>query len=249
MLPFDKLYLHTNKLSLLLVEDYEPLRSNMQEILQDLFQVVYCSANGKDALDIYENYYKFNHKYIDIIIADIQMPVMNGVELSKKIKEMRPEQSIIILSAHTDSKYLLELINYGIAQFITKPIENDNLMDTLYKVSKNISTHKDLQDESSTLKLGENYIWDKNRLMLTKDSVNVELTKHELLLLELLIKKQDQLCTNSEISQEFYNNDIDISEKNIRNLIFKLRKKLPKKSINSIYGMGYRFITHPYLSS
>lgn len=241
MLAFDKLYFHTKDLSLLLVEDYEPLRSNMQEILEDLFKVVYSSANGEDALNIYENHYKLNHKYIDIIIADIQMPIMNGVELSKKIKDIHLDQSIIILSAHTDSKYLLELINYGIAQFITKPIENDNLMNTLYRVSKKISNTKDIKEESSILVLGENSIWDKNFFILTKDSINVELTKHELILLKLLIKKQDQLCTNSEISQEFYNHNIDISEKNIRNLIFKLRKKLPTKLINSMYGMGYRF--------
>ena len=88
--------------------------------------------------------------------------------------------------------------------------------------------------------LGENYIWDKEKLLLKKDESVIAMTRHELLLMQLMIQKAGQICTNEDIMQEFYVNNIDISEKSIRNLLFKLRKKLPEKLISSLYGMGYK---------
>lgn len=81
-------------------------------------------------------------------------------------------------------------------------------------------------------------------MYLKKNNI-VSLARHELLLMQLLVKKSEQICTNDDIMQEFYAYDINIYEKSIRNLIFKLRKKLPDNLINSIYGMGYK-LTPPY---
>ena len=91
--------------------------------------------------------------------------------------------------------------------------------------------------------LSENYIWDKNKSLLKKDNLLVSLTKHEILLLKLFINKEEEVCTNAIIMDMFYDNSIDINENNIRNLVFKLRKKIPKKCVSSIYGLGYKFIS------
>ncbi len=238
-MDYKTLYAQTKELSLLLVEDYEPLRNDMAEVLEDLFDVVTVASDGREALMLYQAYYAMYNKNFDLVITDIQMPVMNGVELSEAVRDINVDQQIIVLSAHTDSDYLLKLINLGIAQFITKPINHEELMDTLCRVSKKINTIEQEPKNVLLVDLGANYTWDKKKLVLKEGTNMVDLTHHELLLMQLLVKKSEQVCTNDDIMQEFYAYNIDIYEKSIRNLVFKLRKKLPEKLISSIYGRGY----------
>lgn len=245
MTNYALLYAQANKLSLLLVEDYEPLLSDMLEVLEEFYGTVVAVSNGIEALEAYESFYQEHQHYFDIVVSDIQMPKMNGIDLSKQLKEIYPEQQIIVLSAYTDSKYLLELINYGIAQFITKPIDHNKLLDTLYFVGKKVVNHDEDEVDESILKLVEMYTWDKEKDLLKNGKKTIELTQHEIILMRLLVKKNHQICTNDDIIEEFYANNVDISHKNIRNLIFKLRKKLPRNLINSIYGMGYKFTPTP----
>ncbi len=239
-MDYKTLFSQTKDLSLLLVEDYEPLRNDMSEVLEDLFDIVTVASDGSEALMLYQAYYAMYNKNFDLVITDIQMPVMNGIELSEALRDINVNQQIIILSAHTDSEYLLRLINLGIAQFITKPIDHEELMDTLCHVSKKISMVELKPQNILLIDLGETYIWDKEKLLLKQDNNTVDLTRHELLLMQLLVQKGEQVCTNSDIMQDFYDNGIDIGEKSIRNMVFKLRKKLPEKLISSIYGMGYK---------
>lgn len=74
----------------------------------------------------------------DIVLSDITMPNMNGVKLSREIRHLNSEQTIIILSAHSELEYLIELIDIGIHQFIAKPFNEDELFYRLLKVSENI---------------------------------------------------------------------------------------------------------------
>ena len=241
MVEHGTLFLQTRNLSLLLVEDYEPLRSNMAELLEDFFDTVVVAADGVEALALYKAYQIEKVDGFDLVISDIQMPKMNGVELSEHLRELNSEQEIIILSAHTDSAYLLRLINLGVAQFITKPINHAELLDTLFHVSRNITKTESELLLSPIVDLGEEYQWDTEKLLLKHSEQIVDLTRHELLLMQLFLKKREQICTNEDIMEDFYTNGVDLNANSIRNLVFKLRKKLPQKLISSIYGMGYKF--------
>jgi DNA-binding response OmpR family regulator len=241
MIDYRTLYEKTKTLSVLLVEDFEPLRREMVEVLEDLFKAVLVASDGKEALALYQNAFENNPISIDLVISDIQMPNMDGVVLTQKIRELNPEQAIIILSAHTDSKYLIELINMGISKFLTKPIQEDELFDILYKESNKIHTDKKDIEETLILDLGDNYIWDTVVHVLKHNGMVIELTKHELHLMEFFILKQEHICTNQNIIDYFHSQDIEISDKNIRNLVFKLRRKIPEKCITSVYGLGYKF--------
>ena len=128
------LFSQCKDLSLLLVEDNTSLRNDMAELLGDIFKTVTVAYDGSNALTLYKEYYINHDKNFDLVITDIEMPVMNGVELSKAIYARNKHQQIIVLSAHTDSQYLLSLINLGIARFLTKPINNDEFIHTLHHV-------------------------------------------------------------------------------------------------------------------
>ena len=114
MLNSKEILKYTKNLSILFVEDHDELRKNTSEILKSFFHTVHSAKDGKVALEKYNEYYELNSKYYDIILSDIQMPNINGVELTSKLYKINPSQLLIILSAHDDSKYLMPLINLGI---------------------------------------------------------------------------------------------------------------------------------------
>ena len=244
-MDYQTLFKKTRDLTLLFVEDYEPLRNDMTEIFEDLFKTVEVASDGEEGLRVYQAFHEKHEKYFDIVMTDIQMPLMNGVALSKAIHKIHPDQQIIVLSAHTDSEYLLELINTNISQFLTKPIEHEPLMEVLCMVSNKVNANREHDPEDLVLiDLGEGYIWDTETSVLQKDETVITLTRNEILLMQLLVRKKEQICTNEDILNDFYANNIDISETSIRNMVFKLRKKLPASAVRSIYAMGYKLTTH-----
>jgi len=240
MINYQLLSEQTKSLSILIVEDYAPLRNELEEVMEDFFEKVISTSNGAEALTHYYDYYQIHKKGFDLVISDIQMPSMNGIELTKSIRKIDANQQIIILSAHTDREYLLELINLGVSQFIVKPIDYDELLLMLSKIIANRDNQNEL-NKAVMVELGHGFEWDKTNLILTDNEQLVELTRHEIYLMQLLVNTK-HIISNEDIIQNFYSNNIDISENSIRNLVFKLRKKLPKNTIASVYGMGYKLI-------
>lgn len=240
MVDYSKIFSLTKDLSVLLVEDYEPLRNDMAELFEDLFKSVTVASDGEEALKFYRSYLAQYKKSYDLLITDIQMPFMNGVELSKSVREINRTQKIIVLSAYTDADFLVPLINLGISQFLTKPIKSHELIDILSDVSKNVIEERDQASDIPMLQLGEGFVWDSETNTLFKDDQAVELTKYELILLQLFMEKAELICTAEDILYCFDTYQIEMSEKNIRNLVSKLRKKLPSDLISNIYGMGYK---------
>ena len=170
MIDFKTLYAKTKDLSLLLVEDYEPLLNDMAEVMEDLFETVVVASNGVEALALYDDYMKKKGKTFDIVMADIVMPYMDGVVLSEILRKRNESQRIIILSAHTDSEYLLKLINLGISQFINKPIQQTQVFETLYTVSEKLEHKTEEPRESVIVNLKKGMIWDKEKEVLFRES-------------------------------------------------------------------------------
>lgn len=116
----------------LYVEDEDETKNLISSVLKRYFTYVVDASNGEEAFE------RFQKEPFDIIISDISMPLMNGVSLALKIKELNADQRIIILSAHNESDYLFDLINIGIDSFVTKPIDMTLLLEVLCKVCKSI---------------------------------------------------------------------------------------------------------------
>ena len=138
MKNLDELMLLGNDMTVLYVEDDKNLRKEMYEILNDLFSHVILAGDGNEGLEKFLSWKKENGEYPDIIISDINMPHVSGVELSKKILAYHPEQLIIVLSAHNETDHLLELINMGIDAYLLKPVCSDKFLQTLQRACKKI---------------------------------------------------------------------------------------------------------------
>ena len=221
-------------MSILFAEDYEELYNSVLRILKSLFKTVDGAVDGEKAMVLYEQ----NH--YDFVLSDISMPNINGVELSRMIKEKNPLQHIIILSAHRDADYLHELINIGVRRFVQKPVSLENLIDELYTVCRELFDEKEIKN---SVILNKNTIYKiEEKQILINDSV-IRLTKHEEKLLYMLISKLNQNISADEVVNEFYLDGIDISIENVRKLVYKLRKKLPDELIENIHGIGYKIVS------
>jgi len=119
-------------LTVLYVEDNIDAREAMSELLNMFFKKVIIAVNGEDGIA------KFKENKIDIVISDIRMPKMDGVEMSKRIKELDKNIPIIIVTAHQESNYLLDCIKYAIDAYILKPVNATKLEETIFKVADKI---------------------------------------------------------------------------------------------------------------
>ena len=126
MLDLKKLKLDTVGFSILHVEDNDALRENASKLLHKFFDTVYTAADGKEGLDFFKMYKP------SIVITDIKMPHMSGIELAQNIKKIAPQTKIIIMSAFDDKEYLYQAIELGAFRFIKKPVNLSELTEILH---------------------------------------------------------------------------------------------------------------------
>ncbi|NQY24771.1 MAG: response regulator transcription factor [Campylobacteraceae bacterium] len=241
MIEYYKVIEVSKKLSILYFEDDINFQKETGSVFSELFLHVDLVSNAKDGLLKYMEYYKKENKFYDIVITDINMPIMNGVELCKKIYEIHKEQSIIVISAHDESEYLLELVNIGIEQFLIKPLDFDILLNVIYSCSSRIN-NSELKKNMKIIDLNYDFFWDREEKILLHKKKCVKLTKRESFIMELLIKNKNKISTYEEIINTIYDDPSLISNDSLKMLISRLRKKIPKQTLESIYGFGYRLI-------
>ena len=133
MIDIKKLKSIASNLNVLYVEDDLEIQNLMAQYLKKNFFTVVNADNGLEGLQ------KYKKEKFDIVITDLSMPIMNGVEMLKEIKEINIEQSIIITSAHAKTNSSFDLTNINIDGYITKPFNWEQLNNELYKVINNIN--------------------------------------------------------------------------------------------------------------
>jgi len=127
-------------LELLYVEDDQDVLTQTELILKDFVKTIHVAMDGEEALEILKD------KKIDIIVADINMPKMNGIEMLKAVKsELDLKIPAIITTAHTDTNFLLDAINLKVDGYIVKPINIKDLINTIYKVMEPIIQKKEME--------------------------------------------------------------------------------------------------------
>ncbi len=138
----NKIILENSKnLNILYVEDDETLRLATAKLFKNFFKSVEVGLNGLDGLSKYKESYEKNFTY-DIVITDISMPKMNGIEMCENIRSLCFEQSIIFITAYNEIKYFHSALELGVDGFITKPIEIKQLKKVLYTTTQKIVDKK-----------------------------------------------------------------------------------------------------------
>ena len=140
-------------LNALYVDDEQEVLNFAKMALGNIFKNLYTSLNGLDALQTYEK--ELSKGEIQIVISDINMPKMNGIEFVKKVKQLNDEIEILLISGNAESEYLIEAINNGISSFILKPIQVDVLLNKTLQLAKHYTNEQVIKNQTKEL---ENYI-------------------------------------------------------------------------------------------
>jgi DNA-binding response OmpR family regulator len=214
-----------NNYNILYAEDDAGVRKNVSEMLSLLFKEVYIAKDGQEAYEL------FLENDVDIVITDIKMPYIDGIELAKKIRKENENVAIIIVSAYTEVDYMLEAIDLSLIKYIVKPITETKLLEALEKFLN-------LQKSSGITFLCEGWIYDSSKQVIIHDDEIYELTKRESKLLELLLSKKS-ILTYEEIEMELWKNEY-MSLNALRLLMKNFRKKLPEGYLKNIQGVGYK---------
>lgn len=216
-----------SKLTVLFVEDEQDIRDALEGAIGDEFAKLIVARDGEDGLK------KFKKYKPDIVITDIMMPVMDGLMMSKEIKNLSRQTPIVILSAFSEKERLLGAIDVGIDKYLIKPIDPDELLITLKIISKELLAHNDVVD------LGMSYQFDKNRRVLIKEGKTIFLTKKELLFISVLVKNLGVFVLHDDIKRHVWTNK-KVTDSAIRTFIKRVREKTHKEFIKNIPGLGYK---------
>ena len=134
---------YLSKCTLLYVEDDENIRNMLKKRLEKKVKNIYIACDGVEGLA------KFNELRPDIILTDVSMPKMNGIDMSRHIKEIDNNVPIVISSAHGDTKYLIESIELGINGYLFKPIDKIKLFEILEKNVKTVLIEQKLIEQKN----------------------------------------------------------------------------------------------------
>ncbi len=154
MTPFDPFFIYitymeklinilkyTKELRVLYVEDESSVREKFVMMLENLFDSVEPCESAHSAVKLYKKSFDESSPY-DIVITDMYMPDINGLELSRTILDLNPDQKILAISAYNDSEVLESLIDLGVSNYIQKPVKRDRLIDIIYKIALDISKNR-----------------------------------------------------------------------------------------------------------
>jgi len=136
---------YLNDISILYVEDDKLVRSAYQRTLSRLSKKLFVAKDGVEGLELYKKYRP------DIVISDIRMPHKNGIEMTKEIREINPEQIILFTTAHTESDYTLEALDMHVDGYLTKPVDKNVLKQKLSLFAKSIALEKENEKKSKIM--------------------------------------------------------------------------------------------------
>ena len=221
---------------ILIVED-EPISLEMlSKTLKEDFNVL-TADNGKKGFELYK---KFNPH---IIISDLNMPIMNGIELIQKIRELDQNSKIIITTFKNDVQTLLQASELKLFKYLIKPIDfialKNIIKESIEELNRFNTVALNLINISPTL------IWKTSEFELFSNNQIVKLTPKEKKVLNLLLQKPNQVFTYNEIIYEVWEKNNEIGDrKTLKTMITSLRKKIEDVEINNVYGYGYKIVLY-----
>lgn len=220
------------KFSLLYVEDDSILLDAYTDFLSEYF-IIYKASSGAEGLELYKKYKP------DIIITDINMPNMNGLELIREIRKNDSETICIISSAYSDEERLLQATDLFLTKYIVKPMTYSDILEILESVQANL-----IKRQSSIKDLNGKYSWDNSTLKLFRDAQEeIELRGKEMTLVSIFANNQNKVYTSEELMELIWREDDIKDTGKLRALISSFHKKLGEELFVSSYKVGYRIKT------
>jgi DNA-binding response OmpR family regulator len=214
--------------TILYIEDDDGVRNINSRFLNRMFNKLYEAKDGEEGYELYKKFHP------DIILTDINMPKLDGISLTKKIRKEDLTTKIIISTAFSDKNYLIEAIELKLEKYIIKPLTNRNLIPALTKAVEALEVERNF-----TIIISEDFFYNNKTSLFYFNNKVINLTKKELLFLKLLILNKNRVVSYEEIEQYVWNDEY-MSISSLRTTIGFLRKKIPFNCIKNISNMGYK---------
>ena len=197
---------YAKEATILYVEDEDDVRDGYSRSLKRVCKELFTAKDGSEGLELYKKYSP------DLVVSDINMPNMNGLEMVKAIKDINPDANIILTTAHSESAYLLEAIELQVEGYLLKPVQKKTLIDIVKKLSKNVILEKENIEQKEIL---QHIIDSKNSLSIITDSQKTSFASKSFLTLF-------KVSTIEELNEKFtsvldivQNNESIINKQNI----------------------------------
>ncbi len=174
----------------------------------------------------------FNNKSFDVVISDIEMPYVDGLHLLQKIALIKNSTIRAVMTAFNSPEYMNRVIETDVHFYFKKPIDIDEL---LVAVSSKL-TKQNLKDKK--ISLGEEFLYDYKQKSISKNNLEISLTKKEMLLLEYLINNKNSVVSIEQLENSVWQESVSADA--IRMVVANLRKKTYPNIINNIKGIGYK---------
>lgn len=218
--------------SILYVEDDFEVRGHIVEFLQRYFKKVYACSSSEEGLTLYHNVQP------DILLLDINLGGMSGIELASIIRQQDEKVRILISTAYTNKEFMLQAIELSLSRYLVKPVTSEELVKALEKC------YVELEDEA-VVELGEGYVYNRNLAVVLKENEQIVLRHKEVELLEYFLRHEGYTLRYEQLEEGVWANEV-MTRDAIRSQIRNLRKKLTVEVIENVSGLGYKFQRERY---
>ncbi len=229
---------------ILVVEDERSIREFIVINLVHNGYKTFEAANGVEALEIYNN-----NTDIDIVLCDVMMPEMDGVTLSKILREKSRTLGIVMLTAKTQEEDKITGLFAGADDYITKPFSPSELMARLESIYRRVSISREIANDDKATNVIRQGCFALNKIDRTflKNNERIELTHVEFQIMYLFFENRGETLSRSFILEKIWGENYFGDEKVVDVNIRRLRVKIEDDPNNSrhlltIWGLGYRWI-------
>jgi len=219
-------------MKILVVEDEYKLAGFIQKGLQQAGYTVQLSSTGTDALG------KAASETFDLILLDLMLPGMTGIEVLKNLRAYKIAVPVIIISALSGTSQVVEALDLGAVDYIKKPFEWEELLARI-----RILQRKVFASESTRIGIGD-LVVDLMTREVTRAGKAIQLTAKEFALMEYLIRNLNRVVSKNQILENVWNMDFDPESNIVEVYMHQLRKKVDKGFesviIETVIGVGYK---------
>jgi YesN/AraC family two-component response regulator len=159
------IFKYIKKITVLYVEDDDATREEVSYFLESKVSKLYVAKNGEEGLAQYKEMAP------DLVITDINMPKLSGIQMSSLIKELDPEARIIIITAFNHTDHLFDAIKLNVNDYITKPLDIKQLIKIMAKIARNTYLEKENKEINNTLQQYKDVI-DERSIISKTDKYN-----------------------------------------------------------------------------
>jgi two-component system, OmpR family, response regulator VanR len=224
------MYISNNDKTVLVVEDDVESNDNISYMLKSKFREVFSAYDGVEGWKKYQEYNP------DVILTDIEMPRVNGLELIKRVRADNATIPIVVLSSYSHKDYLMEAIPLKLEEYLLKPITMDKLHKLLQKLGQ-----IGKMEICDTIDIDDDLVYNFYKKTIEYDGESIRLSHLEISLVELFLKRKNAVVTYEEIELALYGTQ-EISRNALKIVVSHLRKKIPALNIEVTPKVGYRLV-------